>query len=207
MHSLQRGLPPWRGRKYSGTQLPVFLEAGNLKPFIPNDLGPVLSPVIFRTDRGAKSEGFRAEILPVICEIYLSARAADNVLVEAQQPIAQACEVLVRALSRVGVIALVDEATGYQRDRAADSLARILEAFIAKELQPWVRTFPTDYYEQLFRLRGLPYPSDMVKRPQYFGILTNDIVYKRLAHCRWATKLEQARNRRKRGSGASPASE
>src|SRR5215204_307774 len=25
----------WRGRKYAGTELPVFLEANNLKPFLP----------------------------------------------------------------------------------------------------------------------------------------------------------------------------
>jgi hypothetical protein len=48
-------------------------------------------------------------------------------------------------------------------------------------LQPWVKTFPDEYYAQLFRLRGLQYPKDTVKRPQYFGILTNDVVYKRLA--------------------------
>jgi hypothetical protein len=56
-----------------------------------------------------------------------------------------------------------------------------LEAFVAKELQPWVKTFPDEYYAQLFRLRGLDYKADSVRRPQYFGALTNDIIYKRLA--------------------------
>ena len=98
-----------------------------------------------------------------------------------QLHIAERCEILVRGFARVGIIALVDEATGYEKDRIAGSLARILEVFIAKELQPWVKTFPSEYYEQLFRLRGLAYSSDSVKRPQYFGVLTNDIVYKRLA--------------------------
>ena len=81
----------------------------------------------------------------------------------------------------VGIIALVDEATGYQRDRVRDALAEILEAFIAKELQPYIRMFPDAFYEHLFRLRGLEYPWDSGKRPQYFGHLTNDIVYARLA--------------------------
>jgi P63C domain len=44
-----------------------------------------------------------------------------------------------------------------------------------------VQTFPADYYEQIFRLRGMDYPKDTVQRPRYFGVLTNDIVYKRLA--------------------------
>jgi P63C domain len=95
--------------------------------------------------------------------------------------IAQQCEILVRGFARVSIIALVDEATGFQRDRAKNALAQILEAFVAKELQPRIKTFPDDYYAQLFRLRGLEYPNDSVKRPQYFGTLTNDIVYKRLA--------------------------
>ena len=59
--------------------------------------------------------------------------------------------------------------------------ARLVEAYIAKELQPWVRTFPEDFYQQLFRLRKLEYPTGTVKRPLYFGQITNDIVYKRLA--------------------------
>src|SRR5262249_16440758 len=50
-----------------------------------------------------------------------------------------------------------------------------------KELQPWVQTFPPDFYRELFRLRGLHYPQFSVKRPKYFGHLTNDIVYQRLA--------------------------
>ena len=86
-----------------------------------------------------------------------------------------------RGLAHVGIVALVDEATGYQNERAADALSKILEAFIAKELQPYLPTFPGDFYTELFRLRGLQYPASSVKRPQYFGVLTNDIVYKRLA--------------------------
>ena len=71
-------------------------------------------------------------------------------------------------------------ATGYQDERARDALARILEAFIAKELRPWVRTFPAEFYKEMFRLRNIPYRED-VKRPQYIGVLTNDLVYSRLA--------------------------
>jgi len=39
----------------------------------------------------------------------------------------------------VGIIALVDEATGYQRLREELALASILEKFIAKEPQPWTK--------------------------------------------------------------------
>jgi hypothetical protein len=92
-----------------------------------------------------------------------------------------AADILMRGLANVGIIGLVDEATGYQRYRARDALAKILEEFIAKELRPYVRTFPDEFYENLFRLRGMQYPRDSVKRPRYFGHLTNDLIYARLA--------------------------
>src|SRR5262249_15959451 len=114
------------------------------------------------------------------CDAVLEARKAGGLLKQ-QEHIAEQCEILVRGFARVGIIALVDEATGFQRDRQKDALARILEAFIAKELQPYVKTFPADYYQEMFRLRGLPFPESSVKRPQYFGVLTNNIIYDRLA--------------------------
>jgi hypothetical protein len=93
---------------------------------------------------------------------------------------ADQCELMVRGFARVGIIALVDEATGFQKDRARDALAKILEKFIAKELQPWVHTFTNEFYENLFRIRGLTV-QNVNNRPSYFGILTNNIVYQRLA--------------------------
>jgi hypothetical protein len=171
-----------KGRGYydADVNMPAFLTAKNLKPFIPNELEVTSSQIEFRLPSGQRAFGYRAEILPKVCEVYLKARDA-GALVPAQEHIAAKADVLVRALANVGIIALVDEATGYQRDRAADALAKILEEFIAKELRPWVKTFPDQYYEELFRLRGLSFPADGVKRPQYFGHLTNDIIYARLA--------------------------
>jgi hypothetical protein len=170
---------PWKG-SYARTELPNFIAAKNLLPFISNELREVLDPVEFINKHGQRATGYRAELLPMICDVYLDARKA-GVLTESQERVAAQAEMLVRGFARVGIVALVDEATGYQRDRASDALAKILERFIAKELQPWVKTFPDEFYEQLFRLRGLEFPKDTVKRPQYFGYLTNDIIYKRLA--------------------------
>jgi hypothetical protein len=160
--------------------LPRILNSKSIRALISNDFMARLSdPKEFKPMHGGRSAfGYDASLLPEMCEVILDANKIDAVRSERAAKIA---ETLLRGFARVGIIALVDEATGYEKDRVAGSLAKILEAFIAKELQPWVKTFPADYYEQLFRLRGLPYSSDSVKRPQYFGVLTNDIVYKRLA--------------------------
>lgn len=139
-------------------------------------------PIEFRPKHGGRAAyGYPATVLADLCESILEARAA-GALPKRLATLAKQCEVLIRGFARVGIIALVDEATGYQKDRARDSLAKILEVWVAKELQPYVRTFPPDFYEEMFRLRGLPYPPDNPKfRPQYFGVLTNDIIYERLA--------------------------
>ena len=170
---------PWKG-SYERNRLPNFIDAKNLEPFLTTELLDAVEPIDFVNKRGQKAQGYRAELLQLVCDVYLEARKT-GALKAAQIKIADQAETLVRGFARVGILALVDEATGYQRDRARDALARILERFIAEELQPWVKTFPDEFYEELFRLRDLDFSRDSVKRPQYFGHLTNDIVYKRLA--------------------------
>ena len=94
--------------------------------------------------------------------------------------IAQRCDILIRGFAIVGIIALVDEATGYQRIRAERALATILEKFIAHELQPWTKTFPLEFYLEIARLKRWPM-SYSIKRPSVVGHFTNDFVYARVA--------------------------
>jgi len=61
---------------------------------------------------------------------------------------------LIRGLARVGIIALVDEATGYQEVRARQELQRILEAYVQAELRPWIKTFPDEFFKEIYRLQG-----------------------------------------------------
>lgn len=160
--------------------LPAILQGKAIFPFISKGIREKSAPIAFQLPTGGRASGYNAELLPEVCEIYLQARE-EGVLPRNQEHVARQAEILVRGLARVGIIALVDEATGYQDVRARDALARILELYVDQELQAWVRTFPDDYYKELFRLRKLDYPNGKVHRPQYFGHLTNDIVYKRLA--------------------------
>ena len=160
--------------------VPPMLQATSLSRFVTPELLEAATPIHFRTPIGTRSNGYRADLLPQICEVYLKARDAHS-LAPNQKGIAVQADILMRGFATVGIIALVDEATGYQDIRSKQALAQILERFVDKELQAWIKTFPDDYYRELFRLRGLEFPNGSVKRPQYFGLLTNDIVYKRLA--------------------------
>lgn len=168
--------------RHGADRLTSFLQGKAISPFVSSELlALVENPIRFRhSGGGGVAWGYPATILADLCDVVLSARRA-GALQKQQEHIADRCEILVRGFARVGIIALVDEATGFQRDRTATALARILEAFIAKELQRWVQTFPADYYEQIFRLRDMDYSKDTLQKPRYFGVLTNDIVYDRLA--------------------------
>lgn len=173
---------PWRGTYAveDRTETPNFLNANNLTAFIDDDLRTVLIPIRYRTESGAIKEGYKAEILRMVCNVYLKARRA-GVLKKNQEPIAIASEIVLNALAEVGITALIDEATGYQDHRAKDALAKILEEFISKELRPWTKTFPIEFYKEIFRLHRWAFDPGSVKRPSVIGHYTNDIVYKRLA--------------------------
>ncbi|MFZ0887610.1 MAG: P63C domain-containing protein [Candidatus Binataceae bacterium] len=166
-------------------ELPFFLQADALKPFISDELLMSTNPIFYRTLSGGRGVGYNALLLRQVAEVYLKFRD-DQLATKGRTParyenIIRAADTLIRGLADVGIVALVDQATGYERDRAKGDLEKILDRFIAKELRPWVSTFPDEFYEHLFRLRGLMFPRDSVKRPQYFGHLTNDIIWRRLA--------------------------
>lgn len=169
----------WRGRKYAGTQLPVFIEAKNLIPFIDSDLRLVLDPVEFRTPSGLIAEGFKATVLPSVCDVYLRARDA-GALAPNQISLAKQCDILVRSFAKVGIIALVDEATGYQEIRPKDALQAYLEKVISAELAAWVKRFPDEFYENIYKLRGWTWPGMGKNRYSIVGTYTRDLVYERL---------------------------
>ena len=171
---------PAAGRGSAVEKVAPFLDLDNLKPYVSNELADSTKPVIFRMPTGQKAYGYKAELLPKVCEVYLQARD-DEVLLKTQERFAKACEVLMRGLAHIGIIALVDEATGYQeiRDRAA--LQAILDKFLQAERAKWAKRFPDDFYRQMFRLRNWQWKGMRVNRTSVVGKYTNDFVYDRLA--------------------------
>jgi hypothetical protein len=168
-------------------QVPIFLRADNLRPFISKELIEASSPIVFRpliSSRGGLSFGFKAEILPQVCNVFLDAKD-ERKLRPNQEHIYERCKILIRGFAVVGITALVDEATGYQVNRPKDDLRRILELYISKELLPWTRRFPEEFYKEMFRLRGWDFDAVEYKRkgpqgPRFAGKLTRGLVYQRL---------------------------
>jgi P63C domain len=164
-------------------QLPVFLRARNLKPFITDELIEASKPIIYRPivpSRGGISFGYKAELLPQVCNVFLDA-LDDRKLLPNQQHIARQCKILIRGLAVVGITALVDEATGYQEVRDRLALQAILDKFLRKEFAKWAKRFPDEFYKEMFRLKSWEWQQLQGRRPRLVGYYTRDLVYDRLA--------------------------
>jgi hypothetical protein len=174
------------------TGLPPFLSAANLEPFISDELRQTTTPILFRNKHGGRGVGYDAMLLPMVCEVYLKARDAHLAAIEEHGPragilqhmqfdLVKACDLLMRGLARVGIIALVDAATGFNEQQTRDELTKILEAYIAPELMPWTKKFPDEFFRQLFKLHGWKYqPGSGSKGPRYIGRFINEYVYEQL---------------------------
>lgn len=171
---------PKSGQK-AGTRLSRFFGYNNLKPFIFNENDPDHYEPIICYQGNTKINGYEATLLVDICNGVLEARRQGVKFTERQSLIAQQCEILVRSFAKVGIIALIDEATGYQYEREKLELQVILKAYISEEILEWQRTFELSFYKEIFRLWNIPFTADNIKKkPLFVGKLTNELVYKNM---------------------------
>ncbi len=168
------------GGKAGLHRLAQFIAGKSINPFVSKELTySIENPVKFKPPSGGVAYGYEATILADICDVVLEARKA-GALQKQQQHIADQCEALMRGFAMVGIVALVDEATGYQEVRSRNALHKLLEAYISKKLLGWAKTFPDEFYKEIFRLRGWDYYQTQ-KKPMLVGKLTNTIVYEKLS--------------------------
>lgn len=156
------------------SKAPVFVAAKSLGPFIPAGFNEVTKPIRFTRTVGGWAHGFPAEILPALCRVYRAAERA-GALHPKQRHVAAALDVLGDALMGVGITALVDEATGYQKVRADDALQVKLAAYIAPHLRPWSKFMPDELWQQFARLERRV--TGIGVRPKYWGCIVNEVVY------------------------------
>ncbi len=165
---------------YRADQMPSFINANNLQPFINEQLKQWTEAIQYIDLNGTIRYGYNARVLRGLCKVYIDAKNA-NALHKSQERFIPIAEALLYSLADLGITALVDEATGYQLDRKKDALQTILKAYISEEFLPWQKRFPDIFYEELFRLNGWEYNVDGIKkRPSVIGTWTNILIYKRL---------------------------
>jgi hypothetical protein len=175
--------------------LPFFLQADVLKPFISDELMMSTTPILFRLKSGARTVGYDAMLLPMICEVYLKFRDSLNSqlargdaaqkksaegYLKRYRHIIEACDLLTRGLARRGIIALVDDATGYQDDKMRQEIDRIIKAYVSPALAPWVQKFPHEFFRESYRLLGWEYKPRQTRHSPYMGKFINKYVFEAL---------------------------
>ena len=163
----------------AGAHLPVFAAPSQLKLFITNDLmdGP-FRPIDYM-DGSRLVRGYDASILPAVCKLWLTARAA-GALQEQQMDKAFKAEILMMALADTAMASLVDEATGYQAVRPQNALQSYLELVIRRELAVYAKKFPDEFYENIYKLRGWTWPGMSKNRYGVVANYTTNLIYDRL---------------------------
>lgn len=162
---------------------PAFLRAKNLERFISNDLIESTTPIEFIPRKGpgyqGRAFGYRARLLPDVCWVYQDAMVAGELL-PSQAHIGESCRTFLKALTNRAIEDLIDQATGFDDLRKREAIWKIIEKFVRKDAQTWVRMFDVEFYRQVYRLNDWPFDPEKTARPGVIGHWTNDI-YDRLA--------------------------
>lgn len=82
-----------------------------------------------------------------------------------------------KALVGVGLVALIDEATGYQKERPDNALAQLFKQYLLDECGKWSLEFREPFYTHLARVYRHAYTPGQSTRPAFFRGFTWRYVY------------------------------
>ena len=170
----------------SGAWLSRFVNNGALSEAFSagenNITKRINNPIQFVRNNAGGSQsatnGFEATLLIDICSTIIDENRAGRY----NEPgIIKCADIIIRSVAKVGIIALIDEATGYdkERNRAKDELQKFLSEFLKEEAAKWVKRFPDSFFEDIYKMRGWTW-ANTSKRPGVVGSIIRDLVYDRL---------------------------
>jgi hypothetical protein len=164
-----------------------YLRSQNLKPYIDKDL-TVARMVSFSLPEveqlGREVKGLPTDLMIEVCRGLVTALEASQrnppevKLTPRQISMAIKASMFLVACAKVGLDALVDEATGYQEFRDRDALQVKLRAYLEKEMRKWERTFPDELWVEFGRLTN--WKGSVTHRPKYWGHLVIQLIYEYL---------------------------
>ncbi|MBU1174009.1 MAG: hypothetical protein KKH72_01300 [Alphaproteobacteria bacterium] len=158
-----------------GGNLESYLRVRALEPFLPTDLEDQFIDITIPQVVNKNVQAMTASAFIDICRAYSRARDTGALTSESQVAIAVRASVLLAAFAKTGIESAIDEATGYQYERASDALQTKLKLFLEEEMRPWEKTFPDELWIQFGRLTRWKGPIH--ERPKYWGKLVMELVY------------------------------
>lgn len=163
-----------------------YLNAKNIRKYLPSRLRPlndeandrVPQGITYFEFKGKIEKGYDCEDFMEVCSAFVNAWMSGEELSEAQQVMAYNSNKFIMATAKVGVVALVDEVTGYQIHRKANELQYKLKYFLAEDYRGWEKTFPDELWFEFGRLTN--WKGSLKLRPKYWGKLVNELIYDNL---------------------------
>jgi hypothetical protein len=161
--------------KDSGGNIQSYLGAGALKNYLPEDWPDQLMEFKLPGVHNKTVRGMAAETFLDICRAYVRALSDDALETERQVDLAMKAGMFLAACAKVGLVALIDEATGYQYERPEDALQFKLRLFLEEEMRKWEATFPDELWREFGRLTN--WHGQIMHRPKYWGKLVLELIY------------------------------
>jgi hypothetical protein len=137
------------------------------------------------------TNGFEATFLMDIChfiqDLYLS-----GILPEKYNELYDRATQVERAYSKLGIIAHIDEATGYNKEK--DEYHKLFKQYILEEAREWEKEFPEELIDIFYKIYGIKKIKGK-NHPWFFGKLINKYIYHPLANSNGAIlKMLQDKN-------------
>ena len=179
----KRGLARNLGMKSGGGN--VFMRTISRKG-LGSVIGPELrdridNPLIFKTMKGDLAHGYEGAVLIDICDAIWEA-SRRGVLHPSQKFLAIQSEIILRASAKLGIAALIDEATGYIQDKKKEEYRVLFQEYIREEAREYAKEFPDQFFNIIYRLYNLRRNPGAKNHPQFFAWFIRKYIYSPLAH-------------------------
>ena len=180
----KRGMAKALGMKSEGGN--VFMRTMQRKG-LGSEIGEELrqkldNPIVFKALTSDLGHGYDATILIDICTAILDANKAGK-LGPAQESLVMQAEIIVRASAKLGIVALVDDATGFIADKRRAQYKELFRDFIREEFRIYEDPqFPDQLFDVIYKIYGLPRKANAQQHPRFFGKFIRKYIYEPLAN-------------------------
>jgi hypothetical protein len=179
----KRGMAKALGMKSEGGN--VFMKAMGRK-----GLGSVMgeelrtkldNPIVFKALTSDLGHGYDCTVLIDICDTIIEAAKAKK-LAPGQESLALQAEIIIRASAKLGIVALVDDATGFIADKRREQYRELFKEFIREEVRAYQVEFPDQLFDVIYKIYGLPRRSEARNHPRFFSKFIRRYIYEPLAN-------------------------
>ncbi|MGO8671437.1 MAG: P63C domain-containing protein [Capsulimonadaceae bacterium] len=161
--------------KQGGGNLESYTRVSALSEYIPSDLTSQLIEIEMKGVVNKTVLAMTADTFVDICKAYVNAYREGKLTTDKQKDIALQAAFVVSSCAKVGLVALIDEATGYQYVRENDALQVKLKLFLEDDMRKWEKTFPDELWKEFGRLTN--WSGALHQRPKYWGKYVMELVY------------------------------